>query len=93
MLLAEARATADKLRGQGEGQSIAIYADAYERDTSFYQYWRTLQAYKDAFAGGNSRLVMTPGDDFLKLLSHRPTPGDTAAPPSPAAPPAAAPAQ
>ena len=86
VLLAEARATADKLRGQGEGQSIAIYADAYERDRSFYQYWRTLQAYKDAFASGNSRLVMTPGDDFLKLLSH----GPSAAAPPQAAPAAAA---
>jgi membrane protease subunit HflC len=97
VLLAEARATAEKLRGQGEAQSIAIYADAYERDQSFFRTWRTLQAYKDAFAGGNSRLVMTPGDDFLKLLSHRPTVGEmttgavpgAAAPPPAAAPPAA----
>jgi len=86
VLLAEARATADKLRGQGEAQSIAIYADAYERDQPFYQFWRTLQAYKDAFASGNSRLVMTPGDDFLKLLSHRPALGDAAVAPLPAAP-------
>lgn len=90
VLLAEARATADKLRGQGEAQSIAIYADAYERDRSFFQTWRTLQAYKDAFAAGNSRLVMTPGDDFLRLLSHRPAVGEmpaaaASAPPAPAA--------
>jgi len=84
VLLAEARATADKLRGEGEAKSIAIYADAYERDKPFFQTWRTLQAYKDGFAGGNSRLVMTPGDDFLKLLSHRPSVGDpSAAPPVP----------
>ena len=89
VLLAEARATADKLRGQGEAQSIAIYADAFERDRAFFQTWRTLQAYRDAFAGGNSRLVMTPGDDFLKLLVHRPTVGDVAtAPPAVAAAPA-----
>jgi len=88
VLLAEARATADKLRGQGEAQSIAIYADAFERDRAFFQTWRTLQAYRDAFAGGNSRLVMTPGDDFLKLLVHRPTVGDVAtAPPAAAAAP------
>ena len=89
VLLAEARATADKLRGQGEAQSIAIYADAFERDRAFFQTWRTLQAYRDAFAGGNSRLVMTPGDDFLKLLVRRPTVGDVAtAPPAAATAPA-----
>ena len=91
VLLAEARASADKLRGEGEAKSIAIYADAYERDTSFFKTWRTLQAYKDAFAGGNARLVMTPGDDFLRLLSHGPTVGGTAAVPPTA--PAAVPTQ
>lgn len=79
VLLADARAQADNLRGQGEGQAIALYADAFERDPAFFQAWRTLQAYKEAFASGNSRLVMTPGDDFLKLLSHMPHPGGGAA--------------
>jgi len=79
VLLAQARATAEKLRGEGEAQSIAIYADAYQRDPTFFKTWRTLQAYKDAFDVGNSRLVMTPGDDFLSLLSHRPTTGTAAA--------------
>ncbi len=79
VLVAEAKAQADNLRGQGEAQAIALYADAFERDPQFFQAWRTLQAYKDAFASGNARLVMTPGDDFLKLLSHMPHPGGGAA--------------
>ena len=36
MLLAEARAQADRLRGEGERQSIAIYAEAFERDPAFF---------------------------------------------------------
>ena len=74
VLLADARATADKLRGQGEAQAIAIYADAFERSPHFFQVWRTLQAYREAFSNGTSRLVMTPGDDFLKLLRQAPQP-------------------
>lgn len=74
VLLADARSGADNLRGQGEAQAIAIYADAFQKDAHFFQVWRTLQAYKDAFAAGTSRLVMTPGDDFLKLLREAPTP-------------------
>jgi membrane protease subunit HflC len=77
VLLADARAKADRLRGEGEAQAIQIYADAFQRDTHFFQIWRTLQAYRDAFASGSSRLVMTPGDDFLKLLREPPRP-DTA---------------
>jgi len=76
VLLADARAKADNLRGQGEAQAIAIYADAFERDPHFFQVWRSLQAYKDAFASGNSRLVLTPGEGFLKLLQEPPKPND-----------------
>ncbi len=83
VLLAQARASAEKLRGEGEAASIAIYADAFERDKPFFKTWRTLQAYKEAFGAGNSRLVMTPGDDFLNLLSHRPTVADAPAPAEP----------
>ena len=75
VLLAEARATADKLRGQGEGTAIATYAEAFQRDAHFFSVWRTLQAYREAFAAGTSRLVLTPGDAFLKLLREAPTPG------------------
>ncbi|HEX3349849.1 MAG TPA: protease modulator HflC [Acetobacteraceae bacterium] len=76
VLLADARATADKLRGEGEAQAIAIYADAFQRDPTFYGVWRTLQAYRDAFVNGASRLVLTPSTDFLKLLRQAPTPPD-----------------
>jgi modulator of FtsH protease HflC len=82
VLLADARSTADQLRGQGEAQAIAVYADAFQRDPGFFQVWRTLQAYKDTFAAGTARLVMTPGDAFLKLLRDGPVlPAENAAKP------------
>lgn len=72
ILLADARATADKLRGEGEAQAIGTYADAFQRDARFFGIWRTLQAYREGFSGGTSRLVMTPGDDFLRFLRAAP---------------------
>ena len=38
VLLADARANADKLRGQGEEQAIKIYADAYQKDPNFLRH-------------------------------------------------------
>ena len=76
VILANARATADNLRGQGEAQAIGIYADAFQRDPHFFDVWRSLQAYRDAFASGGSRLVLTPGDGFLKLLHEPPKPNE-----------------
>jgi membrane protease subunit HflC len=74
VLVAQARADADRLRGQGEAQAIAIYADAFQRDPKFFATWRTLQAYRDAFSSGRSRLVLSPQDDFLKLMQGVPAP-------------------
>ena len=75
VLLAEARANADKLRGQGEEQAIKTYADAVQRDPGFFATYRTLQAYREAFGpNSGSRLVLTPDMDFLKLLREAPKP-------------------
>jgi len=74
VVLATARGTADKIRGEGEGQAIAIYADAFNRDPHFFQVWRTLQAYRESFATGGSKLVLTSGEGFLKLLREPPSP-------------------
>jgi membrane protease subunit HflC len=74
VLLAQAKSDADKLRGQGEAQAIGIYADAFQRDPGFFNTWRTLQAYKAAFASGKSRLVLSPQDDFLRLMQGMPKP-------------------
>ena len=73
VLLADARATADKLRGEGENTAIATYAAAFGKDPQFFSLWRTLQAYRDGLAGGQSRMVVTTDDDFFKLLRQEPT--------------------
>ncbi len=73
VLLANARAQADKLRGEGEHQAIQTYAAAFQKDPQFFAIWRTLQAYRDSLATGSTRLVLTPDDDFLKLLKAAPT--------------------
>jgi membrane protease subunit HflC len=68
VILADARANAEQLRGQGEAKSIAIYADAFQRDPQFFAVWRTLQAYRDSLGSGHTKLVMSPDNDFFRLL-------------------------
>jgi membrane protease subunit HflC len=74
VLLAEARATADRLRGEGEAGAIAIYAKAFSQDPWFFGVYRTLQGYRDAFATGAARLVITPDNAYLRYLQAAPTP-------------------
>jgi membrane protease subunit HflC len=74
VLLANARATADQLRGEGEATAIHSYAEAYGKDPQFYSVWRTLEAYRDSLASNQTRLVLTPGDSILQYLQAPPTP-------------------
>jgi len=74
VLLADARATADRLRGEGEAEATRTFAKAYQQDVDFFSIWRTLQAYRDAFDTGNSRLVLTPDNEFLRYLQSLPVP-------------------
>ena len=91
VLLAEARGEADRLRGKGEEQASRIYANAYQQDPAFFAAWRTMQAYKDAFSNGHSRLVLTPDNDFLKLLQAGPSASPPTASSVPRAPPLSSP--
>jgi membrane protease subunit HflC len=82
VLLADARATADQLRGEGEAEATRLYASAFGQDPAFFAAWRTLQAYKDAFASGHTRLILTPHNDFMRYLLTRPVPAPDAGSPS-----------
>ena len=73
VLLAQARAEAERLRGEGEHASIAIYAAAYGKDADFYSAWRSLQAYREAFGSGQSRLLLSPDEGFLRYLKLDPS--------------------
>jgi modulator of FtsH protease HflC len=72
VLVADARAKADNLRGEGEGDATKIYAEAFGQDPAFFSIWRTLQGYRDIFEAGAARLVVTPDNEYLKYLQAPP---------------------
>jgi membrane protease subunit HflC len=72
VLVADARATADRLRGEGEAEATAIFAKSFGQDPAFFSYWRTLQGYRNIFDSGLARLVVSPDNDYLKLLQALP---------------------
>ena len=93
VLLAEAQAQSDVLRGQGEQEAIRIVAEAFGRDVEFFQFWRSMQAYREAFGDGNVRMVMTPDSEFFRFLRESGVRPVQPPAPAPAAQPAPAPAQ
>ena len=68
VILAEARRDSQKIRGEGDAKAAEIYAQAYERNTEFYSFWRGLQAYRAAVGRGQDVLVLEPDGEFFKYL-------------------------
>lgn len=72
VLLAEARGAASTVHGEGDAQAANIYAAAYSQNPDFFEFYRSLDAYREAFSGGDSVLVMQPDSEFLKYFSTEP---------------------
>ncbi|HBA67191.1 MAG TPA: protease modulator HflC, partial [Methylococcaceae bacterium] len=50
VILAEAFREAEKLRGEGDAISADTYAKAFSRDSEFYSFYRSINAYKETFS-------------------------------------------
>lgn len=72
VILADAQRQSQVLRGQGDADSIRIYADAFDKDKEFFAFYRSLQAYRDGLAGSNTTLVLSPNSEFFKYLEQGP---------------------
>lgn len=67
ILLAEATRTSQQLRGDGDAQAIKIFGNALNQDPKFYEYMRTLEAYKKTM-NQDTQLILTPSSPFFRLL-------------------------
>jgi membrane protease subunit HflC len=68
--LAAATQQAEATRGAGDAQRTRIFAQSFGKDPSFAAFYRSLQAYDDALANGDTTLVLTPGSGFLKYFGR-----------------------
>ena len=66
----EAYRKAQAIRGEGEGKAIRIYAQAMNYDPEFYEFIRTLEAYKKGIPQ-DSTLILSTENKFLELFRKR----------------------
>ena len=67
-LVSEAKREAEIIRGEADAQRNAIFAEAYGKDTEFFEFYRTLTAYARSLQEGNSSLVLSPDSEFFDYL-------------------------
>lgn len=69
IVLAQAYAEAEGIRGDGDAQAASIYADAFNKDKEFYKFYRSMTAYKRTFSNRGDILLIQPNSDFFKYLN------------------------
>jgi membrane protease subunit HflC len=67
VILAEANRQSQVLRGEGDAEALDIFADAFGRDVSFFEFYRSMQAYQKS-VGKDDTLVLSPDSEFFKYF-------------------------
>ena len=70
VLLAEANRDAETIRGEGDARATEIYANAFGKDQEFYQFYRSMNAYRTALANGQDILVLEPDSEFFRYFGR-----------------------
>ncbi|MCP5369097.1 MAG: protease modulator HflC [Rickettsiaceae bacterium] len=68
VLLAEAYMNAQKIKGEGDGAAAKLYNQAYSKDPEFFDFYRSLTAYKASLNKENTEFILSPNAEFFKYL-------------------------
>lgn len=68
IIIAEAYREAQRAMGAGDARATAIYAEAYGQDSTFYAFYRSLEAYRKSFANKSDLMVLDPSSDFFRFM-------------------------
>lgn len=67
-IVSEANREAEIIRGESDATRNAIFAEAYGADPEFFDFYRSLNAYRTALQGNNSTMIMAPDSEFFNYL-------------------------
>ena len=69
-ILSEAYKDAEIIKGEGDAAATKIYAEAFEKDSAFYKFIRTLESYK-RIIDDKTTVVLSSKSDLFKYLNKK----------------------
>lgn len=67
--VADAQRESEILRGEGEGERNRIFAEAFSQDAEFFEFYRSMAAYRQALEQSDTTMVLSPNSDFFRFFS------------------------
>ena len=71
VLVAESQRKAEALRGNGDGEAIKIYSDAFGQDENFFKFYRSMLAYENTFVDDGTTMLLSPDSDFFSFFGDQ----------------------
>ena len=68
---AQGSKNAQIIRAEADAQAARVYAESFGKDPQFYAFYRSMEAYRKSFAQGNSQVVLSPSNEFLREFNGR----------------------
>lgn len=73
VILATARSQGQKIRAQGQAKAAEIYAQAFNQNKSFFEFYRSLLAYENSFNSKQDILVLDQSSAFFNYFKQGPS--------------------
>ena len=68
IIITDAYREAQIIKGQGDAKASRIYAETFSKNPEFYDFYRSLEAYRKSFDGKDDIMVLDANSDFFKYL-------------------------
>jgi membrane protease subunit HflC len=76
-ILAEGRKQAQIITAEADAQAAGVYAESFNKDPDFYNFYRAMQSYRITFgtdgtdAPGGANIILTPDNEYLREFRGR----------------------
>ena len=66
--VAAAQRDSEILRGEGDGERNRVFGQAFSQDPAFFDFYRSMSAYRDALTSSDTTLVLSPQSEFFRYF-------------------------
>lgn len=75
---AQGQKAAQIVRAEADAQASLVYSTSFNKDASFYDFYRAMQSYRQSFgkegagadANGSTSMILTPDNDYLRQFKN-----------------------
>ena len=67
-IVAAATRDGEIIRGTGDAERNRIFAAAYGQDTEFFEFYRSMQAYRQALVNTGTTMMLSPDSEFFRYF-------------------------